>query len=146
MVKSLFFVVLGLLLCSCSKASLLRLAPPGILKYEEIASKKPPNPAIVEELAQRKENQAAVFPKLSTMPGANDRPNRRATSAIETEIAELANARDSVLAAVAEDQAAVAEELASDEELTAQRDALSELVGVDEADVKKERSGFQDIP
>ena len=107
---------------------------------------KPPNPAIAEELAARKESETARFPKLSETPGTEDRPDKRPTAEVAADIAELASARDALLTQVAADQAAAADEQASDEELTTQRDRLSERVGEDEAVVKKERSSFKDTP
>lgn len=146
MLKSLFFLGFSLLAISCSRADLVRLAPPGIIKYEEIANQKPPNQAIADEVASRKQNEPASFPRLAETPGEDDRPDKRPTTEIEAEIAELASARDNLLADVAEDQAAAEAEQASDEELTTQRDTLSERVGEDEADVKEEQRGFKKTP
>lgn len=114
----------------CESGDLARFAPPGIIKYEEIASEKPPNPEVVKRVAERR---AAVgggeFPILSQTPGPNARPEKRAAAELEAEMAALTSARDDLSSAVDADWAAAEAELEAD--LPAARDALKQQVDGD---------------
>lgn len=51
-------------------AQFQRLAPPGLVKYEELAGDQPPNPVIVQRIAERRRTTEARFPELSEQPAA----------------------------------------------------------------------------
>ena len=88
----------------CSKLQLARFAPPGIIKYEDIASEKPLNPEIEQMLAERRENTKAEFPILSETPGTADRPSKPGARRLEEREATLAEARDALNANVESDR------------------------------------------
>ena len=122
----------------CESGDLARFAPPGVIKYEEIASEKPQNPEVAARIAERRaEPGSGRYPNLSEAPGAGDRPKKRKAADVEGEMSELAVMRDGLDAAVDSDRAAAAEELAED--LTAGRDALQAQIEQDEAAAARER-------
>ncbi len=84
--------------------SLKRLAPPGILKYEELAGDQPVNPEIKERIAERRREIDQRFPNLSEQP--SQRPAEAPLAEREALIEELTAARDGLQAAVEEDRAA----------------------------------------
>ncbi len=57
-------------LAGCSQNQLTRFAPPGIIKYEDIASEKPQNPVVAERIKEHKDRDDAKFPVLSQTPVA----------------------------------------------------------------------------
>jgi hypothetical protein len=141
MVKDLFVFAAALLVMGCSSDQLLRLAPPGILKYEELASEKPPNPVIEEEIAQRKEDgEKTHFPNLSAAPSRSDLPAERSQGELKAEMNALATARDTLAGEVTQDRTAVDEERATAGDIIAAGDQLAEQVGEDETAVSDERA------
>jgi hypothetical protein len=140
MVKDLFVFAAALLVMGCSSDQLRRLAPPGILKYEELASEKPPNPVIEEEIAQRKDDVKTRFPNLSTAPSRNDLPAERPQGELKAEMDALTSARDTLSGEVTQDRAAVDEERAAAGNIIAAGDQLAEQVSEDETAVNDERA------
>lgn len=129
-------------------AGLKRLAPPGVLKYEELAGDQPPSPIIKERIAASKDLGTGGFPNLVETPSKKPEGIPKATR--ERESAELLAARDALNAAVAEDRAAAASEreqgvlLPGDEKsgeksLDAAQEALADAVAKDEAAARRER-------
>ena len=116
-----------------------RIAPPGIIKYEEIAGDKPPNPAIEEEIRLRKERDKARFPDLALAPSEADRPAKRPLAQIDEEIGELAAARDRLAAEVEGDRAAVDVDRETAGDLVKERDALTDEIDKDETAATSER-------
>ena len=105
----------------CSSTDLRRLAPPGIIKYEKIAEKKEPNPAITEEISDYQTNTKAKFPKLGRTPaGRRDRniPGNRSDGAVSDVTTSLVDQRDKLLEAVGEDEAAAHAERVEIDDLT----------------------------
>ncbi len=139
MLKDFFLLCAALLAAGCSDIQWRRLAPPGIVKYEEIAGDKPPNPAIEEEIARRKERDKAQFPDLAHAPSEADRPAKRPQALIDEEISELASARDRLAAEIEADQAAVEADRDTAGDLVAERDVLTEEIDRDETAAKNER-------
>lgn len=84
--------------------SLKRLAPPGILKYEEIAGDQPVHPEIKERIAERRREIDRRFPDMSEQP--SKRPAEAPAAEREAIAAELIEARDELQAAVEADRAA----------------------------------------
>ncbi len=122
----------------CESGDLARFAPPGIIKYEDKAGDQPPNPAIVDRVAERKnEPDAGGFPNLSEAPGKKDQPKKRKQADIDAEISGLSASRDEVAQAVDDDREQAAAELERD--LPAERDALKAQIEKDEAIAARER-------
>lgn len=122
----------------CSNLDLSRFAPPGIVKYEDIAGDKPQNPVVAERIAERRaEHGAGKFPNLSAAPDADDRPPKRRAADIQAEMSELAGMRDALAEAAAEDRAAAEAELAGD--LQAKSETLKERVESDNKAAARER-------
>ncbi len=140
MVKDLFVFTAALLVVGCSGVQWRRLAPPGILKYEELASKKPPNPVIEEQIAQRKDGEKTHFPNLSQAPSQSDLPAERSQGEITADIDALAAAREVLAVEVADDRAAVDEDRTTAGDIITARDQLIEQVGEDETVVSDERA------
>lgn len=88
----------------CSQGALTRFAPPGIIKYEDIASEKPANPAISAVIKERKDAGDADFPLIAETPGASARPAKPEQAAIDAQVSELTRARDGLNAAVEHDR------------------------------------------
>ncbi|MFZ5618371.1 MAG: hypothetical protein ACOZAA_13745 [Pseudomonadota bacterium] len=114
---------------------LKRFAPPGIVKYEEIAKDEPINPAIAGRIEEMKEKDGAGFPKLAEQPTKTPdgiaQPERAAMEAV------LLDQRDALNEAIAVDKAqAAAERTGSPEE---SRDALTDAVAKDDALARRER-------
>ena len=84
----------ALAISGCTGFELARLAPPGIIRYERIADKKEPNPAIVDRIEQRGEGERPKFPKLgeTTAGGATLTPIP--DGGVAGEISQLASDRD----------------------------------------------------
>ena len=122
----------------CSNTSLSRFAPPGIVKYEDIASEKPQNPEVAARIAERRAEQGGgKFPNLSQTPGPEDQPKMPPPGAVDAEMAVLEALRETLAENVAEDRAAAAEELAGD--LQAEREGLKERVDSDSKAAARER-------
>lgn len=123
----------------CSSLDLARFAPPGVVKYEDIANEKPPNPTIQAAVDERKATPDKEFPKLAETPSEEDRPQKRHVSEVNEEIGELAGARDNLNAEVAASREQAEAEMAEIMPLPDQRDALDELLQRDEASALAER-------
>jgi hypothetical protein len=122
----------------CESGDLMRFAPPGIVKYEDLAGDQPQNPDVAARIAERRaEPDTGEFPILSTAPGKEDRPKKRKKADVESEMSGLAGAREDLAEAVGADRAASAEELGRD--LPGERDALKALIEKDEAAAARER-------
>lgn len=129
-----------LALSGCSSFELSRLAPPGIVKYEEIASEKPPNPAIEEAIAARKKTSDPRFPVLSRTPAAGPPPPRPKPAEVSAETDALVGARESLEADLAEDRAAAETDRAELDALNSKRDSLAKDVDRDAAAARRERA------
>jgi len=129
----------------CESGDLARFAPPGIIKYEELAGDQPPNPEVVERIEARKADpDAGGFPNLSQAPTRADRPAKRKQADIQAEIAGLVEQRDDVTDAAQQDRAEAAAELEQD--LPGERDALLEQIEKDEAMAARERREKLEAP
>lgn len=136
---SCVFLAAGSMAASgCSNTDLSRFAPPGIVKYEEIASEKPQNPEVAARIAERRAQQGGErFPNLSQTPGPEDKPKKPSSGQISAEMAALQALRENLAEEVAEDRAAAEAELAGD--LQAEREVLSERVESDSRAAARER-------
>lgn len=123
----------------CTKLQLARFAPPGIIKYEDIASEKPPNPAIQQRVEEFKADSKAQYPVLSQTPGEDDRPEKLSEAERAAKAEELVAARVELETAVTADQSAVDAETAEKERLPRERDALKERIERDTAAANRER-------
>lgn len=124
----------------CGNFQLVRLAPPGILKYEEIASQKPPNPAIEAEIAARNGNAKARFPILAQTPAAGPAPKPASKAAARAHGAALQSARDSIDRELARHRAAEQAERGGREKLAKERASLAEQINRDEIVARRERA------
>ncbi len=133
------FLAAGLLaVAGCANGDLSRFAPPGIVKYEEIAGDKPQNPAVAARIAERKaEKGAGSFPNLSLVPGEKERPERRPAADVEAEKQELLDLRETLAEEVATDRDVAQSEQAGN--LHEERDALKQQVESDSKEAARER-------
>ncbi|MHA7872355.1 MAG: hypothetical protein ACX939_08400 [Hyphococcus sp.] len=122
---------------------LARFAPPGFVKYEDIASQKPPNPAVEQIIAERRESPEKRFPKLAEQPSERDRPAKRPAEDVKAEIKALADARETLQSDLDAARAAAEADRIEGDLLNARRDALDAQLKIDEASAKAER---QDEP
>lgn len=113
------FIAVG----GCSNFDPKRFAPPGIIKYEEIAGDQPPDPEIQRIIEAQTESGSGEFPDLSETPSAVVRPPLSDTG---TELLsnDLVAAGDALTRAVAADRQASEDERAQIEALEATREAL----------------------
>ncbi len=123
-----------LCLAGCS-GGLQRFAPPGIVKYEDLAKDQPVNPAIAERIETHKAADQDGFPILAEQPTKTPdgiaKPERSAMEAV------LLGQRDQLNAAVDADRALAAAERETG--LIEVRDDLSEAVAKDDAAARRER-------
>jgi hypothetical protein len=128
----------GPLAGSCANTDLARFAPPGIVKYEDLAGDQPQNPNVAARIAERRaERGGGEFPNLSQTPGAKQRPKPLPAAQVDAQKSELTTARDNLSGAVASDRAAADAETEAD--LSAESDALKQRVEVDSAAAAQER-------
>lgn len=130
-----YILVLAALAAAGCAAELKRFAPPGIVKYEELAKDQPPNPAIVARIEESRNEPGGGFPKLAEQPTALPQGIAKPERAAMTEA--LLVDRDALDAAVAEDRALAEGE--RDASLVEMRDALGEAVAKDDAAARRER-------
>ncbi|MEM9706383.1 MAG: hypothetical protein AAF850_09950 [Pseudomonadota bacterium] len=109
---------------SCETAK--KLAPPGFIRYENIAGDTPVNPQIAEQIAQRDENKDSKFPTLAEAPSEKPIGDDLETRAAEIE--RLLTIRALIEAAAAQDQTAYAREVGNTEALDEQRRRLLQEV------------------
>lgn len=132
--KLYVLAIAALAATSCS-GGLKRFAPPGIVKYEELAKDEPMDAAIVARIDAQRQEKGGGFPALAkqptVVPQGIAKPERNAMT--EALLAE----RDALNAGIAEDQALAAAE--REETLEALRDALGEAVVKDDAAARRER-------
>lgn len=127
------------MLSGCADLNLARFAPPGFVKYEDIASKKPPNPAIVERVAERAETPGE-YPVLANTPAAGDRPEKLAAERRDAMAEFLVQRRDDVAAEVAADRAAAADERAVLAEIAEERKRRDEEISSELERAQQERA------
>lgn len=141
-------------LAATACAGLERFAPPGIVKYEDLAGDKPQNPEIVTRVAEAKKSRAGDFPVLSKAPQVSPEAMPLVEqAALKTGIAD---ARDALALALAADLASaraereapillrgVAAEALLLEDL---RDALAQAVEADDTAARTERGLPQRAP
>lgn len=132
--KAYLVVILALAATGCS-GGLKRFAPPGIVKYEDLAKDQPPNPVIVERIEAQKAEPGGGFPALSEQP--TKLPEGIAKPERDAMVADLLAQRDIVNAAVASDRELAATERA--DSLETMRDELSGAVAEDDAAARRER-------
>lgn len=137
MLTRLIFIAAALSLGGCS-LEWSRFAPPGIVKYEDIAGEKPMNPVIEQEIAERVTDKEAKFPKLAETPAAGAAPEKRPQAEIDAELAEIEQAVGELDANVAADRDA-ASALDDPETMTRRRDELVLEVEKDAAAVQRDR-------
>jgi hypothetical protein len=132
--KAYILVLATLVVAGCADG-LKRFAPPGIVKYEELAKDQPANPAIVARIEESRAAPGGGFPKLSEQPTALPhgiaKPERAAMSEM------LLVDREALNAAVLEDRALADEE--REASLVEMRDALGAAVAKDDAAARRER-------
>lgn len=130
----------------CANLHLARFAPPGLIKYEDIAGDQPANPQIQARIAERKAVTKSKTPNLSEQPqkvptgmSANER------TALTTE---LLGERDRLDAQVEKDRQAAEAEQGTEVSVSGQGAAplseagevLSRAIDRDTAAARKERS------
>lgn len=137
--RTICVIAIAATISGCSETQLSRFAPPGIIKYENIASEKPPNPAIEETVRNRKANSNAVYPVIARTPGLSDRPEKPSTDLIEAEMSELVEARETLNALVEADRAAAAEDAQERESLSRDSESFKRQLDRDAKAANAER-------
>ena len=139
-----FLALAALALSAC--AGWKRLAPPGIVRYENLAGDQPQNPQIKERVAERKAERTPVFPDLTQTPKGPPEPLGDAEQ--DALKADILAARDALNENVAADRTAAEEVRATPIALPGEngalsledaRDALAEKLETDEAKARAER-------
>ena len=130
----------------CSSLELARFAPPGVVKYEDIASEKAPNAAIQEVVNASTQASDADYPDLSQTPSAKDRPRKRNSAWIENQIVQLGESRDTLNEAVDAERAQAEAETEDAILFPEQRDARDEMLDSDEATARAERRIPMPVP
>jgi hypothetical protein len=130
-----YLLVLGAFALSGCADGLKRFAPPGIVKYEELAGEEPMDPAIVERIEASKDREGGGFPRLAEQPTIA--PEGIAKPERTVMEAQLVAARDALNTAVTEDRTLAIDERSAP--LLESRDALAEAVAKDDAAARRER-------
>lgn len=130
----------ALALGACSKAQLVRFAPPGIIKYEELAGDQPPSPQIQERIAERREEARPRFPNLSETPSAPPEVAPESEQLILTE--DLETAAQTLQTAIADARLAAKEEERARDALPVARDQLLADIDRDAAAAERERAAL----
>ena len=141
-----FLAVAAFSVAGCAELQLSRFAPPGVVKYEDIASEKAPNPAIAEAIETQKETSTKDYPRLAETPSEKDRPRKRSASRIGREINDLERARDELNEEVAEARQEAEEQLAEAPPLLSQREEMQKQIDLDTASAKAEREEAMPSP
>lgn len=94
---------------SAGCTTLKRLAPPGIVKYEDLAGGKPKNPVIANRVKAVRTARDARFPDLSEQPSAAPTPMR--VEERDAHLSVLAAAGSALNTQVATDRAAASAEV-----------------------------------
>ena len=124
----------------CSGSTVRRFAPPGIFKFEEIASEKPPNPVIEERIREhRRENRGASFPIIARTPSRGDPPPQPPMEMRSVVSGELVAAREDLAEEVAQDRAAAESAGEQREAIVESVDALADQLERDAAVARAER-------
>ncbi|MGE0408470.1 MAG: hypothetical protein AB7P23_04310 [Amphiplicatus sp.] len=129
-------------------AGLARLAPPGVIKYEDLAGGEPTDPVMKAHIEARRAESREAFPDISATP--SEKPPALSLAQRDEAAAGLREARDALAAAIAEDRAEASFEretgvkLPGDDEAAARRleeaqEALADAVARDEAAARRER-------
>ena len=138
-----FFLVAAILAgAGCSSLELARFAPPGVVKYEDIASEKPPNPAIQQILDDQQAAADAEYPDLSQAPSKRDRPRKRSSRLVSNQISRLERSRDTINAAVDAERTQAMTETEDPILPPEQREAFDAMFERDAASARAER----DVP
>jgi len=130
-------------------AGLERLAPPGLIKYENLAGDQPPNPEIQARIDDRAKQGAGKYPVLSAQP--SERPEAMTPAEREELTGALIGQRDNVASEIEIERAAAAAEREAGALLPGEkarglrpledtRDALSDAVARDTAAAAQERT------
>ncbi|WP_428409384.1 hypothetical protein [Hyphococcus sp.] len=126
------------MLAGCESGDLARFAPPGIVKYEDLAGDQPVNPNVARRIEERREEEGAgKFPRLAETPDEGDRPEKKPRKELAAEKAALVDARETLAEEVAADRAGAEAELNRD--LTAESDELKTRIDADSAAAARER-------
>lgn len=130
-----YLLAIAMLAAAGCSGGLKRFAPPGIVKYEELAKGQPVNPAIAARIEAYQDESAGGFPNLSEQPQKTPEgiaaPERSAMEAA------LLAERDALNEAIeADKQLAAAERDAS---IETAREALEEALARDDALARRER-------
>lgn len=128
-----------LLIQGCSNSFLARFAPPGVVKYEDIAGDKPTNPAIEETVQEYREDTQARFPVLSRTPTADPLPEKPGSAVRDAAMNELIESREKLAQELQSDQTAIAADRAEVDALSGKGDALAEKLDEDTSAAQAER-------
>ncbi len=129
----------------CADLNLARFAPPGILKYEDIAGDQPASPEIQARIAERKAETKSRTPNLSKQP--QKIPEGASTEERAALSGELHAKHTALLEAVESDRQTAIEERDAEVTLSGEgavrfedaSEALSRAVERDTAEARKER-------
>lgn len=135
----------------CADLNLARFAPPGIVKYEDIAGDQPANAQIQGRIAERKAAGESRTPNLSEQP--QQVPTGAPKAERESLAAEIRAKRAALTAAVEADRQASLDERAAEVRISgegsisfeATAETLSRAVARDTAAAREER-GMPPVP
>lgn len=141
-----FLTVAAFSAAGCAELQLSRFAPPGVVKYEDIASEKEPNPAIVEVIETQKQTSTRDYPRLAETPSEQDRPEKRPLEQVDAEIDELATVRDTLNERMADARMEAEADLAETPPLLSKREEMQKQIERDAASAEAEREEAMPSP
>lgn len=128
-----------LLVQGCSNSFLARFAPPGVVKYEDIAGDKPPNPAIEQTVQEYREDTKARFPVLSRTPTSKPLPEKPDSAVRDATMNELIESREKLAQELQNDQAAIDADRTEVDALPGKGEDLAEKLDEDTSAAQAER-------
>lgn len=139
--KLILIAVTAIAVSSCADA-VKRFAPPGIVKYEELAKGEPVDAAIAARIKERRVADDAAFPILSEQPSetpeAMAKPDRVAMEKLLTERRTITND------AIAADRAEAPSDRVTP--LAAQQEAIQAAIEEDRDAAARERAAAIPVP
>ncbi len=135
--KALLMTAAASLSIGCSSAQLKRFAPPGLVKYEELAGDQPPNPVIQERIEDLYDADDRPFPRIVDTPSVKPVKMPAQEQAALTDA--LESARDDLETDIDTERAAAEADRTEADLLPEARDALKEQLERENAIAARER-------
>lgn len=144
--RNTVLIALVIATSACSNFDAKRFAPPGIIKYEDIAGDQPTGPEIQAIIDAQVSSTDDRFPLISDTPDQGDVPKAEGQTVIDGSVNELAAAGTALREAAQSDRDAAASEREEIEQLEQRAEAFREDIEREGAAAKSERLDSLEAP